>query len=69
MQGEFAEDGTETHFKVGTEDAYILTTPSEDSKEMEYILFLNDEEVLPSEDDRGNGQKIKWAGLPTRPSS
>eukprot|EP00055_Hartaetosiga_balthica_P016815 m.108036 g.108036 ORF g.108036 m.108036 type:complete len:196 (-) comp9184_c6_seq1:301-888(-) len=64
-EGDFVEDGTETHFSVGSHPAYILTTPSSDSNTMEHILFVNDEEVLPSSEDRATkpgSSKVKWTG-------
>ncbi|EGD73840.1 hypothetical protein PTSG_05534 [Salpingoeca rosetta] len=57
--GEFVEDGTETHLEVGGQPAYVLTTKSGERGKLEHILFLNDEEVLPTEEDRYSG--VRWS--------
>eukprot|EP00056_Hartaetosiga_gracilis_P006943 m.102517 g.102517 ORF g.102517 m.102517 type:complete len:193 (+) comp12595_c0_seq1:53-631(+) len=63
-EGDFVDDGTETHFNIGSQPAYIFTTPSTEGNTMDHILFVNDEEVLPTDEDRTKKpqSQVKWTG-------
>ena len=53
MQGEFGEEGSETHFAIGGHAGYVLTGQSITKKnKLDNRLFIDDMEVDEDESDR-----------------
>ena len=60
-QGEFVDDGTETHFEVGGQPAYVHTTSSgSKSGKMQHTLYVNEQSVV-AEDTKGRTSAVGWS--------
>ena len=47
-EGEFVEDGTETHFQVSGLPCYVLTSSIlQKGGKLQHALFVNEEEIQP----------------------
>eukprot|EP00045_Choanoeca_perplexa_P012721 m.140822 g.140822 ORF g.140822 m.140822 type:complete len:194 (+) comp16115_c0_seq11:2630-3211(+) len=59
-QGEFVDDGTETHFTVGGQSAFVHTTSTGTrAGKMEHTLYVN-EEAIGSEDVKSRTSAVGW---------
>jgi len=61
VQGEFTDEGTETSFQLGTADAYVLTSSTQEKHgRMSHLLFVDDVEMQPANtDDRSSS--VGWS--------
>eukprot|EP00730_Choanoeca_flexa_P016032 TRINITY_DN7494_c0_g1_i2.p1 TRINITY_DN7494_c0_g1~~TRINITY_DN7494_c0_g1_i2.p1 ORF type:complete len:204 (+),score=31.22 TRINITY_DN7494_c0_g1_i2:128-739(+) len=62
-EGEFVEDGTETHFQVANAPALIHTSSTgEKTSKITHVLYVNEEEVLVPEDSHSRRTNVGWKG-------